>query len=138
MSLDNYDDLADPREHVQNIHDSIELVIQDNDSMCKILLAKRQVYKEMFKVKELLKLIALEVLIRGVREHALWRKHYALPNKSLLKVKQVVARVRRRSEKIHSQILDVGILEKIRKNRETRNSCFLFVETRNGSCRLVF
>jgi len=106
--------------------------------MCKILLAKRQVYKEMFKVKELLKLIVLEVLIRGVREYALWRKHYVLPNKSLLKVKQVVARVRRRGEKIHSQILDVGILAKIRKNRETRNSCILFVENRNGSCHLVF
>jgi len=38
MSLDNYDGLVDLREHVQNMHSSLELVIQDNDAMCKILL----------------------------------------------------------------------------------------------------
>jgi len=38
MSLDNYDGLVDLREHVQNMHSSLELVVQDNDAMCKILL----------------------------------------------------------------------------------------------------
>jgi hypothetical protein len=36
MSLDNYDGLADPREHVQNMHDSLDMIIQDHDSICKI------------------------------------------------------------------------------------------------------
>jgi len=31
VSLDNYDDLADLKEHVQNMYGSLELVIQDND-----------------------------------------------------------------------------------------------------------
>jgi hypothetical protein len=30
-SLDNYDGLVDPREHVQNIRSSLELIIQDRD-----------------------------------------------------------------------------------------------------------
>ena len=33
---DNYDGLADLREHVLNVHGSLELIIQDNDSICKI------------------------------------------------------------------------------------------------------
>jgi hypothetical protein len=37
MILDNYDGLANPREHVQNVRNNLELVIQDIDSMCKIL-----------------------------------------------------------------------------------------------------
>jgi hypothetical protein len=37
MTLNNYDDLADPREHVQNICNNLELVIQDGDAICKIL-----------------------------------------------------------------------------------------------------
>jgi hypothetical protein len=38
MTLDNYNRLTNPREHVQNVHNSLELVIQDNHAMCKILL----------------------------------------------------------------------------------------------------
>ena len=36
MNLDNYESLADLREHMQNIHNSLDLIIQDHDSMCKI------------------------------------------------------------------------------------------------------
>lgn len=38
MTLDNYDELANPQEHIQNIRNNLELVIQDRDGMCKILL----------------------------------------------------------------------------------------------------
>jgi len=31
VSLDNYDDLANLKEYVQNMYGSLELVIQDND-----------------------------------------------------------------------------------------------------------
>jgi hypothetical protein len=31
ISLDNYDGLANLREHVQNMHSSLKLIIQDND-----------------------------------------------------------------------------------------------------------
>jgi hypothetical protein len=34
-------------------------------------------------MKELLKLVALETLVREVKEHALWRKLYVLPEKKL-------------------------------------------------------
>ena len=130
MSLDNYDGLTDPREHVQNVHSSLESIIQDSDSMCMIfpttfkgsvrawynnlkpnyiegfsnphtklvahfstsITAKKnfkklfsvmqqedkttQVYlkrfnEEMLKMQELIESVALEALIRGVREHAL-------------------------------------------------------------------
>jgi len=37
MTLDNYDGLTDLREHVQNMHRNLELVIQDDNAMCKIL-----------------------------------------------------------------------------------------------------
>jgi hypothetical protein len=37
MSLNNYDGLTNLRKHVKNIHNSLELVIKDYDSMCKIL-----------------------------------------------------------------------------------------------------
>ena len=37
MSLNNYDGLTNPMEHVKNIRNSLELFIQDYDSMCKIL-----------------------------------------------------------------------------------------------------
>ena len=37
MSLDNYDDLVDLRKHVQNIHSSLELIIQYRDSIYKKL-----------------------------------------------------------------------------------------------------
>jgi len=37
MSLDKYDGLIDPREHIQNVRGNLELVIHDNDVMCKIL-----------------------------------------------------------------------------------------------------
>lgn len=33
INLDNYDNLTDPRNHVQNIRNSIELVIQDTNAM---------------------------------------------------------------------------------------------------------
>ena len=36
ISLENYDGLTNPREHVKNIHSSLELIIQDHDSMCKL------------------------------------------------------------------------------------------------------
>jgi hypothetical protein len=42
----------------------------------------------MLKVEELIEPVALEALIKGVREHVLWRKLYILPDKSLSKVKQ--------------------------------------------------
>ena len=148
--MDNYDGLVYPRERVQNICGSLKLIIQDNDSICKILhttfqsfahvwynnlksnfierfinlcvkLATRfntnihtkksstklfgviqkksgestQVYLKRFdenilKVEELLESIALKTLIRGVREHVIQRKLYALPDISLLKVKHVM------------------------------------------------
>jgi len=37
MSLKNYDSLVDLSEHVQNMRGSLKLVLQVNDSMCKIL-----------------------------------------------------------------------------------------------------
>lgn len=36
-SLDTYDELTDPRDHLHNVRGSLELVIHDNDVMCKIL-----------------------------------------------------------------------------------------------------
>jgi len=44
----------------------------------------------MFKVEELLELVTLKALIRQVRKHAILRKIYALLDKSLLKLKQVL------------------------------------------------
>jgi len=38
MNLDKYDGLTDPQEHIQNMRRSLELVIHDNDVICKILL----------------------------------------------------------------------------------------------------
>jgi hypothetical protein len=38
INLDNYDGLMDSREYVQNVRSNLELVIQNNDVMCKILL----------------------------------------------------------------------------------------------------
>jgi hypothetical protein len=35
----------------------------------------------MLKVEELIESLTLETLIRGVNEHAIWRKLYALPKK---------------------------------------------------------
>lgn len=37
MTLDNYDKLTDSKKYVQNMCNSLELVIQDNHVMCKIL-----------------------------------------------------------------------------------------------------
>lgn len=37
MTLDNYDRLTDSRKHVQNIYNSLELIIQNSYAMCKIL-----------------------------------------------------------------------------------------------------
>jgi hypothetical protein len=37
MTLDNYDGLVDPREHVQNMRSNLVLVIQDSNAICKIL-----------------------------------------------------------------------------------------------------
>jgi hypothetical protein len=42
--------------------------------------------EEIFKVEEFLELVPLETLIRGIREHVIWRELYALPEKSLFKV----------------------------------------------------
>jgi len=36
ISLHNYDSLADLMEHVQNLCNNLDLIIQDHDSMCKI------------------------------------------------------------------------------------------------------
>jgi len=44
----------------------------------------------MLKVKELTELIASKALINGVGECSLWNDLYALANRSLLKVKQVM------------------------------------------------
>ena len=38
----------------------------------------------MLKVEELIESLTLETLIRGVNEHAFWRKLYALPKKKKL------------------------------------------------------
>jgi hypothetical protein len=37
ISLDSYDDIADPREHVQNVYNNLDLIIQKKNSMYKIL-----------------------------------------------------------------------------------------------------
>uniref|UniRef100_A0A2K2CAH6 Uncharacterized protein n=1 Tax=Populus trichocarpa TaxID=3694 RepID=A0A2K2CAH6_POPTR len=37
MCLDTYDGSTDPQEHIQNVRGSLELLIHDNDVMCKIL-----------------------------------------------------------------------------------------------------
>jgi hypothetical protein len=42
----------------------------------------------MLNVKELTEPVALEALIKRVREHVIWRKLYVLPDRSLSKVKQ--------------------------------------------------
>jgi hypothetical protein len=44
----------------------------------------------MLKSKELFQFVALEALIIEVKEYVIRRKLYALPNKSLLKMKQVM------------------------------------------------
>ena len=36
--MDNYDSLADLIEHVQNLRNNLELIIQDHDSICKIFI----------------------------------------------------------------------------------------------------
>jgi len=38
MTLDNYNGLAAPREHVQNMHSYCELVIQDGDACARSCL----------------------------------------------------------------------------------------------------
>jgi hypothetical protein len=48
----------------------------------------RRFNAEMFKVEELVEPVTLEALIRGAREHAIWKKLYVLPNRSFSKVKQ--------------------------------------------------
>jgi len=37
MNLNNYNDLFDPREHIQNIRNNLELMIQDTNNIYKIL-----------------------------------------------------------------------------------------------------
>jgi hypothetical protein len=44
----------------------------------------------MFKMEELIELITLEALISWVRKHSSWKDLYALLDKSLMKVKQVM------------------------------------------------
>jgi hypothetical protein len=46
--------------------------------------------EEMFKIEKLLESVALEALIREVREYTFYRKLNALPDRSLLKMKQVM------------------------------------------------
>jgi hypothetical protein len=46
--------------------------------------------EKILKVEELLEPIFLEALIDKGKEHTIWRKLYALLDKSLLKVKQVM------------------------------------------------
>jgi hypothetical protein len=36
ISLDNYDGLVDLMKHLQNVCNSLELIIQDHDSMCLV------------------------------------------------------------------------------------------------------
>jgi hypothetical protein len=36
ISLDNYDGLVDLMKHLQNVCSSLELIIQDHDSMCLV------------------------------------------------------------------------------------------------------
>lgn len=56
----------------------------------------------MLSVKKLLEPTTLKVLIRGVREYAIQKKFYTLPDRSLLKVKQVM--------KTHIQVEDANLL----------------------------
>ena len=44
----------------------------------------------MLKIEELIEHMAFEALISGVMRRALWKELYALPNRSLLKVKQAM------------------------------------------------
>jgi len=44
----------------------------------------------MLNMKKLIQLVASEALINGVRECSLWRDLYALPDRSLIRVKQVM------------------------------------------------
>ena len=69
---------------------SIELfgITQANDESTQAYL--KMFDEKILKVKELLKHVAFESLISGVTGRALWKKLYALPNKSLLKVKQAM------------------------------------------------
>ena len=46
--------------------------------------------EEMLKLKDLIELIALEALIRRVREKHLWKELYALLDRRLLKVKEAM------------------------------------------------
>jgi hypothetical protein len=46
--------------------------------------------EEMLKVEKFIESVNIEALIRKVKEHALLRKLYTLPDKSLLKVKQIM------------------------------------------------
>jgi hypothetical protein len=45
--------------------------------------------KKMLKLEELIELVTSKALINGVREHSLWKDLYALPDRSLLKVKVI-------------------------------------------------
>ena len=37
MNLNNHNKLTNLKEHIQNIHHSLKLIIRDSDAMCKIL-----------------------------------------------------------------------------------------------------
>ena len=45
---------------------------------------------EMLKVEELIEPIVSEALIKGVKEHVLWRELYVLPYRSLFEVNQIM------------------------------------------------
>lgn len=63
----------------------------------------RDFNEEILKVKELLEIVVFEALIIGVRGRPLWKNIYALPDRSLLKVKQVM--------KNHIRVEDVSVLQ---------------------------
>jgi hypothetical protein len=60
---------------------------------------------EMLKVEELIEPIASEALIKGVKEHVLWRKLYVLPYRSLSEVNQLMEN--------HIQIEGVNLLRHV-------------------------
>jgi hypothetical protein len=83
----------------------------------------------MLKVKKLLELVALEALIRGVREHAIQRKLYTLPDRSLLKMKQVM--------KNHIRVEDANLLRyrpffiRITNTKDLTRKIILLVEMKD-------
>jgi len=61
-------------------------VVQQEGESTRVYLKRSNT--EMLKVEELIGLIALEALTKGVKKHVLWRKPYVLSYRILSKVKQ--------------------------------------------------